>query len=312
MEIEIKDASFLQYFLGINDNVARFIRENFDVIINIYPDKITLNGKDEKPVYKYIDSVYKLYENKILLKEEDILSGMQKVKEENFTYEYLMEKNKNMVFQGKMLKPKNPHQKEYIDAIEKNDISFGVGPAGTGKTYLAVAMAVNYFNEKKVERIILTRPAVEAGESLGYLPGDLKEKIDPYLRPLYDALFEMMGYERVQKNIERGLIEIAPLAYMRGRTLNNAFIILDEAQNTTLTQMKMFLTRFGFNSKAVITGDITQIDLKRGEKSGLIQAIHILRNIKGIHISEFRKEDVVRHRIVKEIIRAYESMGEEV
>lgn len=312
LEIMISDIEFIPYFLGVNDRVVRHIRDNFDVIMNIHSDKILVNGVDEKKIFKYIESVYKLYENKIFLKEEDIIVGLNRTKEENFNYDYLLDKTQNLVFQGKILKPKGKNQKEYLDAIQNNEISFGVGPAGTGKTYLAVAMAVNYFNERRVERIVLTRPAVEAGESLGYLPGDLKEKIDPYLRPLYDALFELMGYDKVQKNVEKGLIEIAPLAYMRGRTLNNSFIILDEAQNTTLTQMKMFLTRFGFNSKAVITGDITQIDLKKGEKSGLIQAIHILKNIKGINISEFRKEDVVRHRIVKEIIKAYESMGEEV
>ena len=312
MDIQISEVDFIPYLLGINDCILKHIRENFNVIINVYSDKIAVSGADEKIVEEYIKSLYKLYENKIYVKEEEILAGFEKIRDENFNFDFLMEKSNKLYFNGKLLKPKGRNQKEYIDAIEKNEISFGVGPAGTGKTYLAVAMAVHYFNERRIERIILTRPAVEAGESLGYLPGDLKEKIDPYLRPLYDALFELMGYEKVQKNIEKGLIEIAPLAYMRGRTLNNSFIILDEAQNTTLTQMKMFLTRFGFNSKAVITGDITQIDLKKGEKSGLIQAVHILKNIKGIHISEFKKEDVVRHRIVKEIIKAYESMGEEV
>ncbi len=207
---------------------------------------------------------------------------------------------------GKPIKPKTLGQKAYVDAIKKNTVTIGVGPAGTGKTYLAVAQAVNAFRAKEVSRIILTRPAVEAGESLGFLPGDLQQKIDPYLRPLYDALFEMLGAENFQKCQERGDIEVAPLAYMRGRTLDDSFIILDEAQNTTCEQMKMFLTRLGFNSKAVVTGDITQIDLPKGKTSGLKDAVKILKNIEGISISRLSGKDVVRHRLVQEIIKAYE------
>lgn len=202
--------------------------------------------------------------------------------------------------------PKSPVQKEYIDAIRAFDIVFGIGPAGTGKTYLAMAMAVAALAAEEVNRIILTRPAVEAGESLGFLPGDLAEKVDPYLRPLYDALHDMMHFEKVASLTERGAIEVAPLAFMRGRTLNNAFIILDEAQNTTSEQMKMFLTRIGFNSKAVITGDVTQVDLPRGKMSGLIETISILDNIDGIRFIRFSKDDVVRHKLVMEIISAYE------
>lgn len=208
---------------------------------------------------------------------------------------------------GKTLKPKTLGQKRYIDNIRKNDIVFGIGPAGTGKTYLAMAMAVKAFRNKEVTRIILTRPAVEAGESLGFLPGDLQEKVDPYLRPLYDALFDILGAESYLKYKERGLIEVAPLAYMRGRTLESAFIILDEAQNTTTEQMKMFLTRLGNGSKAVVTGDITQIDLPLGKSSGLKQAERILKDIKGISFSYFDKTDVVRHRLVQDIIEAYEA-----
>ncbi|WP_071062713.1 PhoH family protein [Andreesenia angusta] len=208
---------------------------------------------------------------------------------------------------GKTLKPKTLGQKRYIDNIRKNDIVFGIGPAGTGKTYLAMAMAVKAFRNKEVTRIILTRPAVEAGESLGFLPGDLQEKVDPYLRPLYDALFDILGAESYLKYKERGLIEVAPLAYMRGRTLESAFIILDEAQNTTTEQMKMFLTRLGNGSKAVVTGDITQIDLPPGKSSGLKQAERILKDIKGISFSYFDKTDVVRHRLVQDIIEAYEA-----
>lgn len=213
---------------------------------------------------------------------------------------------------GKVLKPKTLGQKRYVDSIKKSDIVFGIGPAGTGKTYLAMALAVKAFKDKEVERIILTRPAVEAGESLGFLPGDLQEKVDPYLRPLYDALFDILGAETYLKYKERGLIEVAPLAYMRGRTLDSSFIILDEAQNTTNEQMKMFLTRLGNGSKAVITGDITQIDLPRGKKSGLKQAENILKNIKGVDFCYFQKSDVVRHRLVQKIIEAYENHDKRV
>ena len=211
---------------------------------------------------------------------------------------------------GKPIKPKTMGQKRYCNAITQNTITFGVGPAGTGKTYLAVAMAVTAFRAKQVNRIILTRPAVEAGEKLGFLPGDLQSKVDPYLRPLYDALFDMLGAETYQKYVERGNIEVAPLAYMRGRTLDDSFIILDEAQNTTREQMKMFLTRLGFNSKMVITGDITQIDLPNGARSGLKDCIKILRNIDDIAQCRFDAKDVVRHKLVQDIIKAYEKSEE--
>lgn len=212
---------------------------------------------------------------------------------------------------GKPIKPKTIGQRKYTDAIDRNTITFGVGPAGTGKTYLAVAMAVTAFRAKEVSRIILTRPAVEAGEKLGFLPGDLQSKVDPYLRPLYDALFDMLGAENFQKYQERGAIEVAPLAYMRGRTLDDSFIILDEAQNTTPEQMKMFLTRLGFNSKMVITGDITQVDLPDGKKSGLITVMKILKSVNDIEIIKFNQKDVVRHRLVQDIIKAYEKYDEE-
>lgn len=212
---------------------------------------------------------------------------------------------------GKPVKPKTLGQKKYIETIKKNTITLGVGPAGTGKTYLAVAMAVTAFRAKEINRIILTRPAVEAGEKLGFLPGDLQSKVDPYLRPLYDALFDMLGAENFQKHQERGDIEVAPLAYMRGRTLEDSFIILDEAQNTTTEQMKMFLTRLGFNSKMVVTGDITQIDLPDGKRSGLKEAIKVLKNIEDIGVVRFNEKDVVRHRLVQDIIKAYEKQEEE-
>ena len=211
---------------------------------------------------------------------------------------------------GKPVKPKTLGQKNYCNLIRKNTITIGVGPAGTGKTYLAVAMAVTAFRAQEVNRIILTRPAVEAGEKLGFLPGDLQQKVDPYLRPLYDALFDMLGAETYQKYVERGNIEVAPLAYMRGRTLDDSFIILDEAQNTSPEQMKMFLTRLGFNSKMVITGDITQIDLPDGRKSGLKDALRILKNVPDIAQVRFSEKDVVRHRLVQEIIKAYEKSEE--
>lgn len=205
------------------------------------------------------------------------------------------------------VKPRGENQQRYVENVLAHDISFGVGPAGTGKTYLAVAAAVHLLEKDEIRRILLVRPAVEAGEKLGFLPGDLSEKINPYLRPLYDALYEMLGFERVAKLIEKQVIEVAPLAYMRGRTLNNAFIILDEGQNTTKEQMKMFLTRLGFGSKAVITGDITQVDLPRGQESGLSHALRVLHGVKGIHITRFTSRDVVRHRLVQTIVEAYEA-----
>ena len=212
---------------------------------------------------------------------------------------------------GKVIKAKTVGQRNYVEAIIKSTITLGVGPAGTGKTYLAVAIAINAFRKKEVNRIIITRPAVEAGEKLGFLPGDLQNKVDPYLRPLHDALYDMMGMENYQKFVERGSIEVAPLAYMRGRTLDDAFIILDEAQNTTPEQMKMFLTRLGFNSKAIITGDITQIDLPAGKRSGLIEAVKILKDIDDIAICRLTEKDVVRHMLVQKIIKAYEKYENE-
>lgn len=209
------------------------------------------------------------------------------------------------------INPRGANQRRYVQRILQSDISFGIGPAGTGKTYLAVAAAVDMLERNEIQRILLVRPAVEAGEKLGFLPGDLTQKIDPYLRPLYDALYEMLGFEKVAKLIERQVIEVAPLAYMRGRTLNHSFVILDEAQNTTPEQMKMFLTRLGFGSRAVITGDITQVDLPRGQQSGLAQALKVLENIKEIHITRFHSRDVVRHQLVQKIVEAYDQFDDE-
>lgn len=220
--------------------------------------------------------------------------------------EYDGSENITLTARGRQIKSKTLGQKRYVDAIRNNAIVFGIGPAGTGKTFLAVAMAVNAFREKQVNRIILTRPAVEAGEKLGFLPGDMQNKVDPYLRPLYDALYEIMGAETYHKYLEKGMIEIAPLAYMRGRTLDDSFIILDEAQNTTPEQMKMFLTRIGFGSQVVVTGDITQIDLPKDKRSGLIEVIKILKNVDGIEFVYLTEKDVVRHELVQRIIKAYE------
>jgi len=240
-----------------------------------------------------------------VLEQDDVTSAAQTKEATELGADY--EKMLTIKTKRGVVKPRNGNQQSYVQNIVTNDISFGVGVAGTGKTYLAVACAVEALERQEVRRILLTRPAVEAGEKLGFLPGDLSQKIDPYLRPLYDALFEMLGFERVEKLIERNVIEIAPLAYMRGRTLNDAFIILDESQNTTVEQMKMFLTRIGFNSRAVITGDITQVDLPKHQKSGLRQAIEVLQDIEGISFNFFQSKDVVRHPVVARVVDAYES-----
>lgn len=241
------------------------------------------------------------------LKPEDIRYAIHAIKEGHETSLKDLFINRIPVSSKKrFIIPKNITQKKYTEAIREYDIVVGIGPAGTGKTYIAMAMAINAFMKKQISRIILARPAVEAGEKLGYLPGDMYEKVNPYLRPLYDALYDMMDAEKASKLIERGVIEIAPLAFMRGRTLNDAFVILDEAQNTTTEQMKMYLTRLGFNSKTVITGDVTQVDLPEGKSSGLIEADRILKDIEGIKFIYFSKNDVVRHKLVQEIIRAYE------
>lgn len=254
-----------------------------------------------------IDSFFELLNNNDKLDEQTVAYHIEMAKKgKNESLRLLLDEVLCITASGKPLKAKTLGQKLYVDTIKKRDIVFGIGPAGTGKTYLAMAMAISAFKKKEVSRIILTRPAVEAGESLGFLPGDLNEKIDPYLRPLYDALFDIMGYEQYLKLIEKGLIEVAPLAYMRGRTLDNSYVILDEAQNTTNEQMKMFLTRLGFGSKAIVTGDITQIDLPRGRKSGLVTAAKILKNVEDIGFVYLTRNDIVRHPLVQKIIDAYE------
>ncbi len=292
--------------LGHYDRKARLIRKKFNVEITLIDDEIWIRGKDEKMVSAASDVFKELIESTKdghLISWDEFQYIVDKYSEKG-EKPNLLEYERSSVL-GMRVRPKTEGQKIYMDAIKKNDVVFAIGPAGTGKTYLAVAMALDYLRSGKVQRIILTRPAVEAGEKLGFLPGDLMEKVDPYLRPLYDSIMDMIPPDRFYSYREKGVIEIAPLAYMRGRTLNNSFIILDEAQNTTYHQMKMFLTRLGFNSKVVITGDITQLDIER-EKSGLIECQKILKGIEGIEFVYLGEEDVVRNPLVKKIIKAYE------
>ena len=294
---------------GNFDKNRKYIEDRFDTKIRVNDEDLEISG-DELGV-KFSKSLLDQLLGEI--KKGKILD-FQNIK---YHADMLERENKDVIksllddviitrADGKPIKAKTLGQKSYIDKIRNNDVVFGIGPAGTGKTYLAVAMAVRAFKKGEVDRIILTRPAVEAGESLGFLPGDLQDKVDPYLRPLYDGLFDILGFESYQNLVEKGLIEVAPLAYMRGRTLDRSFVILDEAQNTTQEQMKMFLTRLGFGSKAIITGDKTQVDLPRGKKSGIRAAEHILRNVEGIAFMEFSSIDVVRHPLVQRIIDAYD------
>ncbi len=294
---------------GNYDENLNLIQREYNVVVLSRGDSIKVSG-DEENVFKAsqaIEALITVINKGEQLTEQTIRYVFSLVKEgKQYEISHISGGGVCVTMSGRVVKPKTLGQKKYIEAIKNNTIVLGVGPAGTGKTYLAVAMAVKAFKAHECEKIILTRPAVEAGEKLGFLPGDLQNKVDPYLRPLYDALFEMLGPETFARQQERGCIEVAPLAYMRGRTLDDSFIILDEAQNTTHEQMKMFLTRLGFNSKIVITGDITQIDLPDQRKSGLIQAMNVLKNIDGIEINRFSNKDVVRHKLVQDIILAYE------
>ena len=298
-------------FGGLDDNVSR-IENAFDVKIFTGSSvmKITGEEKDVKDAISAIDAIATLSKKEILTKAQ-ISTVIEMVKSGQVESLGDLLGTVAITAKGKVIRPKSLGQKEYVDAIRKNKIVFGIGPAGTGKTYLAVALAVTAMKNHEVERIILTRPAVEAGEKLGFLPGDLAEKVDPYLRPIYDALQDMMGGESYLKAIERGNIEIAPLAYMRGRTLSNSFIILDEAQNTTREQMKMFLTRMGEGSKIVVTGDVTQIDLPHHVVSGMKDAVQVLDGVEDIKVIRFDHRDVVRHELVSRIIRAYEKADKE-
>lgn len=302
------DANILSSILGNFDSNVSIIEENANVVVNSRGENLTITGEKEnvqkakKVIDKLISRAKKeeitpQYINYLFdIDDDDEYNEVQNIDNDVIA----------LTVSKKAVKPKTVGQKRYVDAIKKNTVVFGVGPAGTGKTYLAMAMAIKAFKNNEVNRIILTRPAIEAGEHLGFLPGDLQQKVDPYLRPLYDALYEIMGAETFLKNMEKGLIEVAPLAYMRGRTLDNSFIVLDEAQNTTPEQMKMFLTRIGFGSKVCVTGDITQVDLPFGKKSGLEIACGILANVDDIAICKFTNKDVVRHPLVQSIIKAYE------
>ena len=307
--IEIDRLEEAANIFGSFDENIRLIEAEFHVVVTNREGELRINGEVEDTMMaaKAIDALLTLSTRGETIGEQTVryVIGLarsgQTDKVSELTRDVICITSK-----GRPVKPKTIGQKKYVDSVMKNTVTIGVGPAGTGKTYLAVAAAVAAFREQQVNRIILTRPAVEAGERLGFLPGDLQSKVDPYLRPLYDALFDMLGADTYQRYLERGNIEVAPLAYMRGRTLDDSFIILDEAQNTTREQMKMFLTRMGFNSKMVITGDITQIDLPADKTSGLKEAVRVLKNVEGIGICELNNQDVVRHVMVQRIIKAYD------
>ena len=303
------DTEQMQKIFGMQDAYIKKLEQDFQVTIVDRNGSVMITGEEENvsKASRVLRQLTALSDHGNEIEEQSVDYAIEMGKEDQ--EEKLMEMDADCIchtISGKPIKPKTLGQKAYVDAIRKNMIVFGLGPAGTGKTYLAMAMAITAFKNNEVSRIILTRPAIEAGEKLGFLPGDLQSKVDPYLRPLYDGLYDMLGTETFQKYLTKGTIEVAPLAYMRGRTLNDAFIILDEAQNTTPEQMKMFLTRFGFGSKMVITGDITQIDLPGGKNSGLKDAARILGNVPGIGVIKFSEQDVVRHEIVGSIIKAYE------
>ncbi|USD15788.1 PhoH family protein [Priestia megaterium] len=309
INVQLDDSNEAISLFGVQDANLKRIEEEMQVSIISRGETVVVSGSTENVqlVEEMLNKLLNIIRKNISISERDVVYAIQLAKKnslEFFEDVYEEEIGKNV--KGKTIRVKTLGQSQYISAIKKNDLVFGIGPAGTGKTYLAVVMAVNALKNGHVQRIILTRPAVEAGESLGFLPGDLKEKVDPYLRPLYDALHDVLGTEHTQRLIERGVIEIAPLAYMRGRTLDDAFVILDEAQNTTMAQMKMFLTRLGFGSKMVITGDISQIDLPKGAQSGLAAVSKILTNVKGISFIHLEQSDVVRHPLVGRIVQAYE------
>ncbi|MEF2964721.1 PhoH family protein [Paenibacillus sp. M1] len=313
IKITLQSAAEGLSLFGPQDMFLKLIERHLKAGIVLRESEITVRGEEREVerVEQLFEVLLELIRNGYILTERDVLYAIELAKE--LRADQLLDLYKGEIattYRGKPLRVKTIGQKHYVTTIRKRDIVFGIGPAGTGKTYLAVVMAITALKEGAVKRIILTRPAVEAGESLGFLPGDLQEKVDPYLRPLYDALYDVMGPDQTAKALERGLIEIAPLAYMRGRTLDDSFIILDEAQNTTPEQMKMFLTRLGFGSKMVITGDVTQIDLPKGKKSGLVEARNILEPIEEIGFVYFAESDVVRHSLVQKIIVAYDRAAE--
>jgi len=306
-QLELPEPDLALNLFGANDKNIRIIEDRLDVKITARYDELHIRGFEKKAdiAVDIIKKLMTIIQGGELITEQNIRYLLDMAEEERQSFRNIPMDQICVTYRGRPIKIKTFGQKKYVDAMRDNPIVFGIGPAGTGKTFLAVAMAVKAFREKMINRIILTRPAVEAGERLGFLPGDLQNKVDPYLRPLYDALYQIMGPETYHTNLEKGIIEVAPLAYMRGRTLDDSFIILDEAQNTTAEQMKMFLTRMGIGSRMVITGDITQIDLPGG-KSGLVEARRILRNIEGISMVHLTHKDVVRHELVQRIIKAYE------
>ena len=309
MKKNIEIVPNIQKLFGIRDENLQVLESGLNVAIDLKSDSVQIEGaaRDVARAEQIFTDFDHLGGAGQEFSDADLSSMLRVVVADNTaTLRGLADAGKQRSFGKRQVQPKSMNQRRYIDAIEKYDMVFGVGPAGTGKTYLAVAMAVSALNAKRVSRIILARPAVEAGERLGFLPGTLQEKVDPYLRPLYDALYDLMDQERVDRFLEKNIIEIAPIAFMRGRTLNDSFIILDEAQNTTPEQMKMFLTRMGFNAKMVITGDVTQIDLPNARRSGLLEAIDVLKPVEGIYFNFFGEEDVVRHHLVQRIVHAYE------
>ena len=299
----------IQKLVGVNDGNLRLLAEGYDVSVSDTGNEIIVEGNDNgvKKVLEVLKALDNVVNTGVNISAPDVVSAMKMA--DKGTTEYFSDLYKTILIRdakGRPIRVKNMGQKRYVDAIQKNDVVFGIGPAGTGKTFLAVVCAIAAFKKGEVSRIVLTRPAVEAGESLGFLPGDLKEKVDPYLRPIYDSLYAILGTNTTDRLMKRGTIEVAPLAYMRGRTLDDAFVILDEAQNTTDAQMKKFLTRLGFNSRMIVNGDMTQVDLPGRQRSGLIEAQHILKGIDQIKFINFSANDVVRHPVVAKIINAYE------
>jgi phosphate starvation-inducible PhoH-like protein len=300
----------LETLFGVHDQNIKYLESLLDVQINGRGHSVSVDGdpKDVQTVEQILTDFAALFSEGRQFTDKELREAFAQIAEDRaYSLRDYFTRSRFSPAGKKQVAPKSAMQRKYIETIQQKDIVFGIGPAGTGKTYLGVAMAVQALMQKQVNRIVLARPAVEAGEKLGFLPGDLQEKVDPYLRPLYDALFDLVDYERVTRLLEKRVIEIAPLAFMRGRTLSDAFVILDEAQNTTSEQMKMFLTRIGFGSKAVITGDVTQIDLPTGKRSGLVEAERVLANIEGIEFIYFSDKDVVRHKLVQMIIKAYET-----
>jgi phosphate starvation-inducible protein PhoH and related proteins len=309
MKTSVKLSRGVEAFFGAFDENLKLLESCFQVSTHLSDENLEIEGSNEsvERAERLVEDYSELVEAGARFEPAEVQSFLRILCEDpSATLKGLAEAGRARTFGKKSVAPKSLNQRRYVDAIERYDMVFGIGPSGTGKTYLAVAMAVEALLTKEVSRIILARPAVEAGERLGFLPGTLQEKVNPYLRPLYDALYDVLDPDRVERYLEKGIIEVAPIAFMRGRTLNDAFVILDEAQNTTSEQMKMFLTRLGFNSKAVVTGDVTQIDLPSGRRSGLLEAVDVVRRVEGISFIYFTERDVVRHSLVQRIIRAYE------